>query len=69
VATFGPVAIGVMLAFAWNLAMSQPRHAAADESGVTPRVGHATQQAWTRASQDAKDREDRRQGTRQGRSG
>ena len=68
-ATIGPVAVGVTLAFAWNLAASQPRHAAADESGVSPQVGHAMQQAWTRASQAAKDRADRRQGTRQGRSG
>jgi hypothetical protein len=45
VATIGPVAVGVMLAFGWNLAMSQPRHAAEDESAVTPRVGQTVQQA------------------------
>jgi hypothetical protein len=69
VATFGPVAVGVMLAFAWNLGMSQPRHAAADESGVTPQVGHAMQQAWTRAGHAPEGGAGGRQGTRQGRSG
>ena len=52
-ATVGPVAVGVMLAFGWNLAMSQP-HAAVDESEVTPRVGQtgqqAAEQAWAPAS-------------------
>ena len=44
-ATIGPVAIGVILAFGWNLAMSQPGHAAEDESAVTPQVGQSVQQA------------------------
>jgi hypothetical protein len=52
VATIGPVAIGVMLAFAWNLAVSQMQRAAGDELGVTPQVGLTVQQtaeqAWTR---------------------
>ena len=51
-ATIGPVAIGVMLAFAWNLAVSQMQRAAGDELGVTPQVGLTVQQtaeqAWTR---------------------
>jgi hypothetical protein len=34
-ATVGPVAVGVMLAFGWNLAASHPRHAAEDDSRVT----------------------------------
>jgi hypothetical protein len=54
VATIGPVAVGVMLAFAWNMAVSQPQHAAEDESGVTTQVGQtvqqAAEQAWARAS-------------------
>ena len=51
-ATIGPVAVGVMLAFAWNLAVSQMQRAAGDELGVTPQVGLTVQQtaeqAWTR---------------------
>ena len=38
-ATVGPVAVGVMLAFGWNLAASQPQYAAGDEPGVTQQVG------------------------------
>jgi hypothetical protein len=67
--TIGPVAVGVLLAFAWNLAMSQPRHA----DGVT--VQQTAQQGWARAAPrgptgppaggDAGGRE----GTRPGRSG
>jgi hypothetical protein len=41
-----------MLAFAWNLAVSQMQRAAGDELGVTPQVGLTVQQtaeqAWTR---------------------
>ena len=51
-ATIGPVAVGVTLAFAWNMAVSQAQRAADDESGVTPQVGLTVQQtadqAWTR---------------------
>ena len=54
VATIGPVAVGVTLAFAWNMAVSQPQRAAEDESGVTPQVGRtvqqAAEQAWARAT-------------------
>jgi hypothetical protein len=53
-ATVGPVAVGVMLAFAWNMAVSQAQRAARDESGVTPQVGLTVQQtaeqAWARAT-------------------
>ena len=52
--TIGPVAVGVLLAFAWNLAVSQSQRAAGDESGVSPRVGPTVQQtaeqAWARAT-------------------
>ena len=44
-ATVGPVAVGVMLAFGWNLAASHPRHAAEDQSRVTRQVGQTAQQA------------------------
>jgi hypothetical protein len=54
VGTIGPVAIGVLLAFAWNLAVSQSQPAAGDESGVSPQVGLTVQQtaeqAWARAT-------------------
>jgi len=49
VATIGPVAVGVMLAFAWNLAASHPRHAAEDQSRVTRQVGQTAQQAAEQA--------------------
>jgi hypothetical protein len=58
VATVGPVAVGVMLAFAWNMAVSQPQRAAGDESGFTPQVGltvqHAAEQAWESATPQAR---------------
>jgi hypothetical protein len=73
VATIGPVAVGVMLAFGWNLAMSQPRHAAEDESAVTPRVGQtvqqAAEQAWAPASHAPESGTSGRGGTRPARSG
>jgi len=73
VATIGPVAVGVMLAFAWNLAVSHPWHAAGDESGVTTQVGQtvqqAAEQAWARASHAPEGGAGGRLGTRQGRSG
>jgi hypothetical protein len=72
VATIGPVAVGVMLAFGWNLAMSQP-HAAVDESAVTPRVGQTGQQAavqaWAPASHTPEGGMSGRRGTRPARSG
>ena len=53
-ATVGPVAVGVMLAFAWNMAVSRPQRAAGNESGVSPHVGQtvqqAAEQAWARAT-------------------
>ena len=55
-ATIGPVAVGVTLAFAWNLAISHPRHAAEDQSRV-------------RASHAVVDGAGGRQDTRQARSG
>ena len=73
VATVGPVAAGVMLALGWNLAMSQPRHAAGDESAVTPRIGQtvqqATEQAWAPASHAPEGGTSGRGGTRPARSG
>jgi hypothetical protein len=73
VATIGPVVIGVMLALAWNLAMSQPRHAARDESAVTSRIGQTVQQAAEQAgAQPGHAREggaSGRRGTRPARSG
>jgi hypothetical protein len=73
VATIGPVAVGVMLAFGWNLAMSQPRHAAEDESAVTPRAGQtgqqAAEQAWAPASHAPEGGTGGRRGTRPARSG
>ena len=67
--TIGPVAVGVLLAFAWNLAVSQPRPA----DGVT--VQQTGQQAWARATprgptgHPARGGAGGRQGTRPGRSG
>jgi hypothetical protein len=73
VATIGPVAIGVTLAFAWNLAVSQPQHAAENQSWVTQRAGQtvqqAAEQAWAWASHAPEGGAGGRQGTRQARSG
>ena len=72
-ATVGPVAVGVMLAFGWNLAASHPRHAAEDQSRVTRQVGQTAQQApeqaRARAGHAPEGDEGGRQGTRQARSG
>ena len=72
-ATIGPVAVGVTLAFAWNLAASQPRHAAEDQSRVTRQVGQTAQQAAERARARANHAPEggagARQSTRQARSG
>jgi hypothetical protein len=71
VATIGPVAVGVTLAFAWNLAASRPQHAAEHDSGVIQQVGQTMQQAaeQARASHAPEGGAGRRQGTRQARSG
>jgi len=73
VATIGPVAVGVTLAFAWNLAASHPRHAAEDQSRVTRQVGqttqHAAEQARARARHAPEGGVGGRQDTRQARSG
>ena len=54
VSTIGPVAVGVVLAFGWNMTVSQPQRAAEAEPGVTPRVGvtveEAAAQAWASAT-------------------
>ena len=72
-ATVGPVAVGVMLAFGWNLAASHPRHAAEDQSRVTRQVGQSAQQAAeqarARAGHAPEGDAGGRQGTRQARSG
>jgi hypothetical protein len=70
VATIGPVAVGVTLAFAWNLAISQPRHAAEDQSRVTRQtVQQAAGQARARAGHAPEGGAGGRQDTRQARSG
>ena len=65
-ATVGPVAAGVLLGCAWNLAFSAPRHAAEDGPGVSVQVGQslqqAAEQAWALASHG--DGTGERQGTR-----
>ena len=72
-ASIGPVAVGVMLAFAWNLAASHPWHAAEDQSRVTRQVGQtaqqAAEQARARAGHAPEDGVGGRQDTRQARSG
>ena len=69
-ATVVPVAVGVMLAFGWNLAASHPRHAAEDESRVTRQtVQQAAEQARDRAGHAPEGGGGGRQGTRQARSG
>ena len=72
-ATIGPVAVGVTLAFAWNLAISQPQHAAENQSRVTRQVGQTVQQAAgqarARASHPPEGGAGGRQDTRQARSG
>jgi hypothetical protein len=74
-ATVGPVAVGVMLAFGWNLAASHPRHAAEDQSRVTRQVGQTAQQAAEQARARARVNHapeggaGGRQDTRQARSG
>jgi hypothetical protein len=71
VATIGPVAVGVLLAFAWNLAVSQPQRAAGDESGMTRQAGQTVQRDAERArlSHALEGGAGGRQGTRPARSG
>ena len=71
VATISPVAVGVTLAFAWNLAVSHPRHAAGDKPGVTQQAGQTVQQAAARArtGHAPEGGAGGRQGTHQARSG
>jgi hypothetical protein len=69
-ATVGPVAVGVMLAFGWNLAASHPQHAAEDQSRVTRQaVQQAAGQARARVSHAPEGGAGGRQDTRQARSG
>ena len=71
-ATIGPVAVGVTLAFAWNLAASHPQHTAENDSGVTRQVGQTVQQSAEQARARGHAPEDGaggHRGTRQARSG
>jgi hypothetical protein len=65
------VAVGVTLAFAWNLAASRPQHAAEHDSGVTRQAEQTVQQAaeQARARHAPEGGAGERQGTRQARSG
>jgi hypothetical protein len=58
--TLGPLAVGVLLAFGWNMLVSQPHGAAGvlgSESGITRQVGRTVDevaaQAWASASPHA----------------
>jgi hypothetical protein len=54
VSTIGPLAVGVLLAFGWNMLLSQPHGAAGAESGITRQVGQTveevTAKAWASAT-------------------
>lgn len=54
--SIGPVAVGVILAFAWNIATTQQQEVAASGSGVTPEVrvavDQAAAQAWASSTPD-----------------
>ncbi len=54
--TIGPVAVGVLLAFAWNMAVSQQQEISAASTAVTPEVGvtveQAAAQAWASSTPD-----------------
>jgi hypothetical protein len=56
VSTIVPLAIGVLLAFGWNM-LSQPHGVAGAESGITRQVGRTVDevaaQAWASASPHA----------------
>ena len=55
--TIGPLAVGVLLAFGWNMLLSQPHGAAGAESGITRQVGQTveevTAKAWASATPHA----------------
>ena len=55
--TVGPLAVGVLLAFGWNMLLSQPHGAAGAESGITQQVGRTveevTAKAWASATPHA----------------
>ena len=55
--TIGPLAVGVLLAFGWNMLVSQPHGAAGAESGITRQVGRTVEevaaQAWASATPHA----------------
>jgi hypothetical protein len=57
VSTIGPLAVGVLLAFGWNILVSQPHGAAGAESGITRQVGRTveevTAKAWASATPHA----------------
>jgi hypothetical protein len=57
VSTIGPLAVGVLLAFGWNMLLSQPHGAAGAESGITRQVGRTveevTAKAWASATPHA----------------
>jgi hypothetical protein len=62
VSTIGPLAVGVLLAFGWNM-LSQPHGVAGAESGITRQVGRTVDevaaQAWASASPHAVPGDDR----------
>jgi hypothetical protein len=55
--TIGPLAVGVLLAFGWNMLVSQPHDAAGAESGITRQVGRTVEEvaakAWASATPHA----------------
>jgi hypothetical protein len=57
VSTIGPLAVGVLLAFGWNILISQPHGAAGAESGITRQIGRTVEevaaQAWASATPHA----------------
>lgn len=57
VSTVGPLAVGVLLAFGWNILVSQPHGVAGAESGITRQVGRTveevTAKAWASATPHA----------------
>jgi hypothetical protein len=57
VSTVGPLVVGVLLAFGWNILVSQPHGAAGAESGITRQVGRTveevTAKAWASATPHA----------------
>jgi hypothetical protein len=55
VSAISPVAVGVVLACAWNMAVSPAQHAADVAPGVTPQVGRTVEQAAEQAWASAED--------------